>query len=359
MAITSKRIEFIDAMRGLTMLLVVYSHIITVGYAETFSGDIGITPEGSLLTFNDLFVVFRMPLFFFISGFILYKQDFEWSASASLTFIWKKAKVQLIPTAFFMLLFVYMFDRSLVTSIYHPAKAGYWFTITLFEYFVIYVILRLICNKLGKRNGIDWLILCIAIVISFAATVRCLTIIGIADLKVIGLLGIEQLVYFVFFTLGTLVRKHYSKIRKLADNKYVIGAALVAFFGFIIFKIKEGANGLGYSIGYMISRAIGLLLVFTFFMKNEGLFTQDTKLGRVLQYIGRRTLDIYLLHYFFLPRNLEMVGKFFADNPNPTIELFVSLALATLVIALCLLMSKIIRMSPFLAHWLFGVKERV
>jgi fucose 4-O-acetylase-like acetyltransferase len=77
-----------------------------------------------------------------------------------------------------------------------------------------------------------------------------------------------------------------------------------------------------------------------------------------LQFIGRRTLDVYLLHYFFLPRNISFIGDFFVEHSNPTLEFFVSVFLACLVIIICLTVSEVLRMSPFLEHRLFGVKEK-
>ena len=59
---------------------------------------------------------------------------------------------------------------------------------------------------------------------------------------------------------------------------------------------------------------------------------------------------------FFLPQNLDMVGKFFADNVNPAIEFAVSLILALVIVALCLIISNVIRISPILGHYLFGSK---
>lgn len=95
-----KRIEYLDAMRGVTMLLVVYSHILYFGYSGAFNNMT--IEEGDFLTYNEVFTLFRMPLFFFISGFVLFKQDFSWSAAESGKFLLKKAKVQLVPTAFFL-----------------------------------------------------------------------------------------------------------------------------------------------------------------------------------------------------------------------------------------------------------------
>lgn len=63
----TKRLEYIDALRGFTMILVVFAHIINYGYHITDA------KAETMDTFNNLFIRFRMPLFFFISGFVLYK----------------------------------------------------------------------------------------------------------------------------------------------------------------------------------------------------------------------------------------------------------------------------------------------
>lgn len=57
-----KRIEYIDAMRGFTIILVVLHHL------SFFSNSF----------VDSIFISFRMPLFFFISGFIGFKVNMEW-----------------------------------------------------------------------------------------------------------------------------------------------------------------------------------------------------------------------------------------------------------------------------------------
>jgi fucose 4-O-acetylase-like acetyltransferase len=93
------------------------------------------------------------------------------------------------------------------------------------------------------------------------------------------------------------------------------------------------------------------------FKENENHLSSSTKLGNSLQHIGKRTLDIYYLHFYFLPYNLSFVGKWLDKNPNPLLEFSMSLTLALLVVVCCLLVSKIIRISPTLAYLLLGVKH--
>lgn len=77
-------------------------------------------------------------------------------------------------------------------------------------------------------------------------------------------------------------------------------------------------------------------------------------MGSMLQYIGRRTLDIYLLHFFFLP-NLPAVGLFFkANRHNFVMDTSLSVLIAILVIIFCIIASNILRISPFFRKYLFG-----
>lgn len=352
----TKRIEYIDAMRGFTMLLVVYSHILFYGYTTSFCNDISM--GGEFLSFNALFIQFRMPLFFFISGFILYKGNYVWNRNESLSFLVKKAKVQLIPTFFFLSIYSFVTDASLFECCISSSKGGYWFTIALFEYFFIYVIFRIVCNKIGKKNGIDWLLLLGAFLLYFAVTPSCLRWLHVYDFTFYGISGINNLKYFLFFSIGTLVKKHFATAQKMLDNGYITGIGILLYFCISILVLHHGyfSNKLYTHIYLIVTGFLGLMLVFSFFRKYQSLFTQETKTGKILQFVGRRTLDVYLLHYFFLPHNLDAIGHYFTNNPNQTLELVVSIFLAIIVVAVCLVISQIIRISPVLAHWLFGVK---
>ena len=99
---------------------------------------------------------------------------------------------------------------------------------------------------------------------------------------------------------------------------------------------------------------LGVIIVVSFFAKNEASFSKDRVIGRSLQFIGERTLDVYLLHYFFVPINLEIVGRWLEVYCNPIIELFIEMTIALIVITVCLIFSKIIRISDYLAKLLFG-----
>ena len=66
-----QRLEWLDAMRGFTMILVVAYHVAQSGFMES-------EKISASLPF---LVLFRMPLFFFVSGFLAYKAKWLWTFS--------------------------------------------------------------------------------------------------------------------------------------------------------------------------------------------------------------------------------------------------------------------------------------
>ena len=70
MAEKKQRLEWLDALRGFTMLLVVTNHVALKSFGMQIKWSAAI----------QFFLLFRMPLFFFISGFLAYKVSRVWNA---------------------------------------------------------------------------------------------------------------------------------------------------------------------------------------------------------------------------------------------------------------------------------------
>lgn len=232
-------------------------------------------------------------------------------------------------------------------------KSGYWFTIALFEFFVLYIV----CIKINWGGGIDIQILTISIMLYLIGSAYRYYQLHSEDIWILDFIGIIHWRYYFFFVLGTLVKKYYSNFCQRMDNQY-ISAVIIILMVVVHFVVSRFFPIHQYNtVTFLIQGTLGIMIVFTFFRRYEDSFSKTTFIGKWLQYIGRRTLDIYLLHYFFLPRNVDELGQFFFDYSNPVLEFFVSLFLALLVIVICLVTSNIIRLSPFLGHYLFGVRR--
>lgn len=127
----TKRIEYLDAMRGFTILLVVMWHVSYFGMG--FAG----SDAFSLQLYA--FVPILMPLFFFVSGFVMYKAAFQWNYSNTAHFLKEKLPMLVISPLIFMVAMSLVKGSDIVSAIYDSRKGGYWFTFALFEYFLIYI----------------------------------------------------------------------------------------------------------------------------------------------------------------------------------------------------------------------------
>lgn len=135
-----KRLEYIDAVRGLTMFLVVSQHI------TTFWGDKDVVATSVL---DQSMMTFRMPLFFFISGFIAYKGSAFWNFSFFKQRIVAKAKIQLVPAVVFSILFALCYAKPPLGFL-HEGFGYFWFTPVLFGIFAYISLAVIFCAIIRK-----------------------------------------------------------------------------------------------------------------------------------------------------------------------------------------------------------------
>ena len=343
-----KRIEYIDSMRGFTMILVVAHHV-----AAFCLGINDYVPS-----IHPILCEFRMPLFFFISGFVLYKAETVWSANYIANFLFvKKFPVQIITTVIFFLVFLKVNDVSLKEGIYDDAKCGYWFTYGLFVFFCVYSVTRGILQFFNVKSIYTDIIL-FSLGFLFFVLFYVPSILEKLPLsnEWKNILSLEKWGYLLFFVIGTLFRKHFSLVQVVLDKKYFLAICIGVFFVSNLFYNELVATHI--NIFQLLMALLGIIIVFSFFRSNQAWFTKSTFVGRSLQYVGRRTLDIYLLHYLLLPLNLKQYTTALSETPMPILELPITIIIALTVVMFCLIISRILCLSPVLAYLLFGVKNR-
>ncbi|MCR5820340.1 MAG: acyltransferase [Bacteroidaceae bacterium] len=347
--VASSRMQWLDALRGFTMLLVVMYHVFTMG----FNGNV---QKGTSLTFM---MLFRMPTFFFISGFLAYKASAVWTGDYLASMLWKKFKVQMIPTIVFLLanlLLLYPdFWKAFEWAMRSPVKGGYWFCWSLLHMFIIYYIIAYILERFRIKGAWPWIVVWLISVCIYAT----LYMPSWFSWHKAPFWQYSSLVrtaeYFQFFVAGILVHRYWNRITTLMDTAWFY--PIVLFLAFIC--CAENFHLHHFRLQWAnLPRTIAIyslvFIVVMFFRYYEHWFTRDRWVGASLQYIGTRTLDVYLLHYFFIP-TLPMVGAWLKTaGRNFVLETIIPLAMAIVVVAFSLLASNIIRVSPFYKKWFFG-----
>lgn len=336
---TKKRIGYIDALKGFTILLVVAFH---------FSKGAHISGNFCLHEFLSLF---RMPLFFLISGFILYKDNFVWNLSNSYSFIVKKFRVQIITTLIIICVYSLFSQLSIYNILFAQYKEGYWFTISLFMFFVLYTVLMFIFGR--KNNNLALLIGGVIGFILYRYRLRE----DYCDWgRLFNLMSVDTLKYFVYFISGAILRKYFDFFQCFMRSDYFISIIIFLFFFFCYIILNDIRFP---KIGYvkLLTSLMGAVITFCFFYKNEKFFMADNCVARSLKYVGRRTLDVYFLHYFFIPQNIGALGNVFDNDSSMVFCFLYTLILAIVIVGFCLLISSVLRLSPFIAKWMFGASK--
>lgn len=353
--IKKPRLEWLDALRGFTMILVVANHVSRVGFEQNWK-------FSSSLSF---LLLFRMPLFFFVSGFLAYKAAQIWNARNLGQLLSKKLQVQLIPTVVFFLLFNAIiwpnFWNGIVENFHSPMKGGYWFTIALLWMFVIYYLFAYLESKLKVKS---WIPITLLFVVSLCFYETCYlpqTFPWAQGYKGEPIQWLNDtclsqvMYYFPFFLFGNIVHRYWDQAQKVMDSKWFFPVVVIVVILCTMDVLKwHNLRWEWTNLPSTLAKFGLLVITFMYFRYYKDHFTKFSPIGRSLQYIGRRTLDIYLLHFFFLP-NIPTVGMFFNKyRHNFVLDTTLAVVIALLIIVFCIISSNILRVSPFFRKYLFG-----
>ena len=172
------------------------------------------------------------------------------------------------------------------------------------------------------------------------------------DEQTMGYLGLNHLRYFLYFAMGYAVRSYEVRFDSYAD---VILTFCIAMYIAVNLYASTIAS-LSSMIFAILSSTIPVYIIYRVFSINREHFNQHSKLNRLIQLCGKRTLDIYFIHYIFIYSNLNNFLPNFQSIESPFIEFTIATFGAMIIIIACLFVSQILRSSRLVARYLFGSK---
>lgn len=303
------RLDFIDGLRGITMLMVVYWHILVMSLNVT---------TYTAMTLQ----LFRMPLFFFVSGFFAWSLRYDASKlKKRLSNRWHR---QLVPTVIIFVAFI-IFDllwaanfnnigeclgnlfRSLGTNALSEFKSGYWFTFVLVEIFCIFAPLNYLLSRsnIGRRTqGLIFLgiaLSCTLIEGLFSANYSPESAGWIK--KATEIFSLTHLLkYQVFFYLGAAARAFDKAIWQCLSRRISIMAVIALTIAVYYFTPRFHVP----LPAFYGAACTGILFSLTLFLAFRNFFTSSRGAAQLLKFIGKNTLPIYLLHYFIIRMMKDM-----------------------------------------------------
>lgn len=345
-----KRLEYLDAMRGVAILFIVFGHIPLYCY--------GVAETDSFSSFRLFTSTVQLPLFFFISGFLFSVRSlFNKSGGGKTEYILKRARQLLVPAIVFGSIYVLFAGGTAEECLKDKFKSGYWFTLSLFEFLMIQMALECIMKKLSiEESGIRYVL-----ALGSMGTIAYAVSLPFVSQRLgspAGFLGIPLLRYYVYFVTGRLMRLHLPDILAWKYRDAAVAGMLVVFLIIAVqtWILGYECGGLLFHVRMVTFEMSSLMLLFAMFYRHRNCFSMSDGFAKSLLFVGRRTLDIYLLHYFFLPKDLHAVGTYFMEHSSPTVEFVAGMLITFVIIALCLFVSEVFRSSRLFAKWVLGEK---
>jgi len=314
-----KHVPEMNYLRAFAILAVLAIHV---------SAQFTTIPEiNSLMITNiviDIFTHYAVPLFIFISGFLLY---LKYNRNYSVKEFAQKRFLRVIPpylvfTVFY--LFIWVIIVGIVTGMYNwpsvlqivyaffGAGASYhlWFFLIIIELYLFYPLIVKIYHFFEDTNR-EWLFLLSALILQLGWQIFG----SYFPLQLIGYeLNITNMVFFCrlfYFALGIYVCNHYTLIKEQLLKKpiwmYVIPVIIFTCLGSWLwicgiqvygsyYSIPNGTYGLYESLLQPLSYLFTFALLFV--ISNR--IVSSNKSRKWLLLIGAYSFGIYLIHPFFL-----------------------------------------------------------
>lgn len=328
------RIESLDAVKGFAIFAVVVGHVIASFYVS-WSDTLRDTPVA--MYWWRLIYSFHMPLMMFLSGYLFLSSRVQ--RDNIIHVWWHKIQPLLWP-------FLFM---GIVFFLLSGSKDSYWYLRTLGEFITIQLIYEYARRKFNLSWKSDLMLFLIAWYIVYYLLVKCYRIPyfnRFFDLEHFQLL-------WVYFCAGVFF-KRYSLFKLLSFSQ----SESVFFLLYVIYNIYT--IGYGKWVSLWISQLAVLCLIISIFYAFSR-YNTKSYLMKFLSYMGKHTLEIYLLHFFFVMK-LPKIGCYIIDKcmnqaafrTGLSIEILVAILLSVICVAMSAAIYEPLKAFPLIYRLFLG-----
>lgn len=335
-----QRIEYIDQIKGFAILLVVMGHVIATWF-DDFAALLDNDPNGQLLVWK-LIYSFHMPLFMFCSGLFQPSMGSKSTLKDMWSVVVRRFRVLMVPYFASGLLFWFVSGRP----------QFYWFLLVLFEFAVLNLLIGFAASRFPKWGGRIEL----AMLLAVCLLVRLVTKYG-AAWEHLPLLDIGHLSMYRYFTAGYLVMK-YDLLEKML-SKLGYSVAVVTYVLLFVASMTDL-----FKIPLIQNVLMAFAAIYAVFYLFRSFPTPAGRPLRLFDFMGRHTLEIYILHGFFLSR-VPSIGRFILETSSVgggrftfVAGIVVALAMSAVCLLLCYLAWQVLKPSDLLSQLFLGRKYK-
>lgn len=340
----ARRQAFLDAARGFVMFLVVFQHI------REFP--LGLDHEDGALSF--VYHFFSLNTFFMLSGYLNAKivKGACSTARGAWSVIWAKVMRLMVPALIFLAIHNLLAIKNTTMRMW-TLTGGYWFMYCLFVVLIVSVAVCYVMRRASLNARITALISISMALLFIKLFFNPYLYEGFGYYVGAG----RVCKYMTFFVMGMTVNVYHKGIFRLLENYYIgtLPIALTAILLALRFALPEIAS----SYLPLLDFGISILATFTVFQIFHASAEYWNKYGKVQRFFttcGRRSIDIYMLHYFLMPALPASLSQYFIHQENLIVEVVTIGSVAFFVTLGSLIISNVLRTSPLLARLLFGAR---
>lgn len=285
-----ERDGFVDIVRGIAILMVIFGH--------TISNNNIIEYENSFL-FKIVFSL-QMPLFMLISGYCTKFSKKIDNINDYMCYLAKRTLTYILP------FFVWTIIKYLVSfnsqnvfqyllSLAYNMDSGYWFLFSLWSICLIFGTSSYIGNKIKSNDIVKVLIICVLNIIMLVP------LLILAKYQGINFLGIKYTAYYIlFFLVGYIFVNLKDRINVETYKKIEQITFLICLCAYFVLSVFFNVYLIGETIIELIIRfslsITGCVVLIVFLNSIREKITKS----KFLIMCGRESLGIYVIHSFFL-----------------------------------------------------------
>ncbi len=323
------RIEFVDTLKGIAIILVAYMHCLEASKGQYF-GEPGIMND-KLFAFV---LSFHMPVFMMVSGFF--------SKSILSTNVYTLVRRRIIPILIPLIIWTGL------SAIWHPTWQSnllwgeYWFLNCILVIYGLFFLARIVPERFQEL----FIILLCVVTMCMSQFTYC---------------HVNSM--FPFFCIGYFLKTYFSFFTKYSKS-ICIFSGLVFLFLSLFWSIDwtcyqlqiDLLHNTRLEIFHIMYRIVigtsGALFLFSLLNLTHEYY-KKSHIVNIVNWLGRYTLAVYLIHYFFywiyaLPKGAT--GNLLLDD-------FVITPLYTIVVlAVSYLIIKLIKCNKYLSYLVIGEK---
>ena len=327
MATGGVRLPYVDILKGIAIVLVVVGHVF--GFFVPYHDGMGSVVHRVIYSFH-------MPLFMALAGYVA-RLVFCGSLWAELL---KKGRTLMLPwvcmSTAYVLLQYGTEDSSVLLSM--EARKGYWFLVTLFAIHCVVIIINVVMNWMTEVTELK-------VVVAYVAVMGAMFYVVPKYVHDASLCNLHRMM--LYFLFGWALRNVYVFTVSM-KNDLVVFIALFVYLLLIVAPVQIGVAGYvkGMTAIFFIV-AMGMRLY-----ENE-IDAKGTVAGRMMTYLGRKSLAIYVLHYFFFIGMPSLDSVLFTTS-NFAVSFSSALAVSVIVIVFVLMAERLISQNKYLKLFCMG-----